>query len=31
MDDFPNEFSGRNNNKTDVLRRIELFKGIFDL
>ncbi|AYO54620.1 DUF262 domain-containing protein [Acinetobacter wuhouensis] len=31
MNDNPNEFSGRNNNKADVLRRIELFKGIFDL
>lgn len=31
MDDYPNEFSGRNNNKTDVLRRIELFEGIFSL
>lgn len=30
MDNHVNEFSGRNNNKTDVLRRVELFKGIFE-
>ena len=31
MDTEANEFSGRNNNKSDVLRRVNLFKEIFDL
>lgn len=31
MNTEANEFSGRNNNKSDVLRRVNLFKEIFDL